>query len=122
MKKVIVSTGLIMAAAFIPVLVHAEDAKTSAAPMGVEKAVVAAQTPATDTAAATAPVEVGNKICPVSGEKIEKNAMGDPVKIEHNGKMYNLCCPMCVKDFNKDPDKYAAIADKEVSEQAGGQK
>ncbi len=61
------------------------------------------------------PVEVGNKICPVSGEKIKKSEMGEPVKIEHNGKIYGLCCPMCIKDFKKDPDKYAAIADKEVS-------
>ena len=77
--------------------------------------------PVSDTAVAAAasvaaPVEVGNKICPVSGEKIvKKTDMGGPVKIEHNGKMYGLCCPMCIKDFKKDPDKYAAIADKEVA-------
>ncbi len=65
----------------------------------------------------TVPVEVGNKICPVSGEKIvKKTDMGESVKIEHNGKMYGLCCPMCIKDFKKDPDKYAAIADKEVAD------
>ena len=67
-------------------------------------------------------VEVGNRICPVSGDKIpapgEKGTMGDkPVKIEYKGKIYNLCCPMCVKDFKKNPDKYSAIADKEVSGQ-----
>lgn len=66
-----------------------------------------------------APVEVGNKICPVSGEKIlapgAKSDMGEAVQYEYNGKLYNLCCPMCIKDFKKDPDKYAAIADKEVT-------
>ena len=68
-------------------------------------------------------VEVGNKICPVSGDKVpapgEKGAMGDekPAKIEYKGKIYNLCCPMCVKDFKKNPEKYSAIADKEVSGQ-----
>jgi YHS domain-containing protein len=77
--------------------------------------------PASDTAvtapSVAAPVEVGNKICPVSGEKIvKKTDMGGPVKIEHNGKIYGLCCPMCIKDFKKDPDKYAAIADKEVAD------
>ncbi len=67
-------------------------------------------------------VEVGNKICPVSGNKIpapgEKMEMGDkPVKVEYKGKAYNLCCPMCIKDFKKNPEKYSAIADKEVSVQ-----
>jgi len=63
-------------------------------------------------------VEVGNKICPVSGEKVpvpgEKGAMGEAVTYEYNGKIYNLCCPMCVKDFKKDPEKYSKIADEEV--------
>ena len=65
-------------------------------------------------------VEVGNKICPVSGDKVpapgEKGTMGDkPVKIGYKGKIYNLCCSMCVKDFKKNPKKYGAIADKEVN-------
>ena len=64
-------------------------------------------------------VEVGNKTCPVSGDKIpvpgEKGTMGDdPVKVEYKGKIYNLCCPMCVKDFKKNPEKYSGIAEKEV--------
>ena len=54
-------------------------------------------------------VEVGNKICPVSGNKIGE--MGEPIKYEYKGKIYNLCCPMCVKDFKKDPEKYSKIAD-----------
>ncbi len=56
--------------------------------------------------------EVGNKICPVSGEKVGE--MGEIVKYEHEGKVYNLCCAMCAKDFKKNPEKYSAIADKEV--------
>ena len=67
-------------------------------------------------------VEVGNKICPVSGDKIpapgEKSDMGDkPVKYEYNGKIYNLCCPMCIKDFKKNPEKYSKIADEEVAKE-----
>ncbi len=57
-------------------------------------------------------VEVGNKVCPVSGEKVGQ--MGDIVKYEYNGKIYNLCCPMCKKDFSKDPEKYRKIAEDEV--------
>ena len=56
--------------------------------------------------------EVGNKICPVSGEKVGE--MGDIVQIEYNGKIYNLCCAMCKKDFLENPEKYSKIAEEEV--------
>lgn len=63
-------------------------------------------------------VEVNNKICPVSGNKVpapgEKGEMGEAVKYEYNGKIYNLCCPMCIKDFKKNPEKYSKIAEDEV--------
>ena len=48
-------------------------------------------------------VEVGNRVCPVSGEKIKE---GEEVKFEYEGKIYNFCCKMCIKDFKKDPPKY----------------
>ena len=59
-------------------------------------------------------VEVGNKICPVSGDRIDSGKMGEAVKYEYNGKIYNLCCDMCIKDFKKDPEKYSKIAEEEV--------
>ncbi len=59
------------------------------------------------------PVEVGNKICPVSGEKVGE--MGDVVKVEHNGKMYNLCCSMCKKDFNNNTEKFTKVAEDEAA-------
>ena len=75
------------------------------------------QTDSTSTKA----VEVGNKICPVSGDKIlsagQKSEMGETVKYEYNGKVYNLCCKMCVKDFKKDPEKYSKIAEDEVAKE-----
>ena len=53
-------------------------------------------------AAITAPAEeMGNKICPISGEKIEAGTMK---QVTYNGKVYNLCCGMCEKDFMKDPE------------------
>ena len=64
----------------------------------------------------TGPIEVNNKICPVSGEKVGQ--MGEPIKVEHEGKMYNLCCPMCVKDFNKDPAKYVKIVEEELGKES----
>ena len=74
-----------------------------------------------ESAATTKAVEVGNKICPVSGEKIlapgEKGGMGEAIKYEYNGKIYNLCCPMCVKDFKRNPEKYSKIAEDEVAKE-----
>lgn len=63
--------------------------------------------------AAVEAVEVGNQICPVSKEKVGE--MGEAVKYEYNGKIYNLCCPACKKDFAKDPEKFVKIAEDEVA-------
>lgn len=64
-------------------------------------------------------IEVGNKVCPVSGNPIpapgEKGEMGEAVKYEYNGKIYNLCCSMCAKDFKKNPEKYSKIAEEEAA-------
>ena len=54
-------------------------------------------------------VEVGNTICPVSGEKI--GTMGEAAHYKYKGKLYNLCCPMCVKDFAKNPEQYSKKAE-----------
>lgn len=52
-------------------------------------------------------IDMGNKICPVEGAKI--GSMGDPVKVTHGGKVYNLCCASCVDKFKADPEKYIKI-------------
>ena len=59
--------------------------------------------------------EVGNKFWLISGEKIKA---GKEHKIEYKGKVYNLCCSMCEKDFIKDPE--AAIEKLEAMEKNGG--
>lgn len=56
-------------------------------------------------------VKINNTICPVTGDKVN---MKNPVTIEHNGKIYNLCCPACVSAFKSDPEKYAAKAEAEM--------
>ena len=48
-------------------------------------------------------VNVGNKICPVTGEKINENTK---VTYEYQGKIYNFCCAGCPDEFKKDPEKY----------------
>ena len=56
---------------------------------------------------AVEPVDEGNKVCPVSGKPI--GTMGEGKTVEYNGKMYHLCCDMCEKDFNADPEKYIKL-------------
>jgi len=48
-------------------------------------------------------INVGNKICPVSGEKIEEKMKAT---YEYNGKVYNFCCASCIAEFKEHPDKY----------------
>ena len=54
--------------------------------------------------------DAGNKICPVSGEKI-----GEKMKATYayEGKTYNFCCAMCIDNFKKDPQKYIKKVEEE---------
>jgi len=65
------------------------------------------------SSAALAQTEVGNKVCPISGEEI--GGMGKVVQVEYNGKLYNLCCAMCKKNFLADPEKFSAIAEENAA-------
>ncbi len=47
--------------------------------------------------------DVGNKICPVMGEKINEKTKAT---YEYKGKVYNFCCPECIDAFKKNPEKY----------------
>ncbi|MDD5021993.1 MAG: YHS domain-containing protein [Endomicrobiaceae bacterium] len=55
------------------------------------------------TAEVTKPVDVGNTICPVTGNKIDESTKA---KYEYEGKIYNFCCPMCINTFKSNPQKY----------------
>ena len=86
--------GLIFAGAVISTFVRAEEQKPAAAQQ-------------------EQPVEVNNKICPVSHEEVDKDGMV-PHKVTYKGKIYNLCCGMCEKDFNKDPAKYVQMIEDQM--------
>lgn len=58
-------------------------------------------------------VNAGNTVCPVMGTKV---IPGKSLTVEYAGKLYNVCCPVCVKEFKKNPEKYAAIAEEQVKE------
>jgi YHS domain-containing protein len=62
-----------------------------------------------------ATVNVGNKICPVSGDKIGKGM--EAVTYEYQGKIYNFCCEGCIPEFKKDPDKYIKKVNEELSQE-----
>ncbi len=49
------------------------------------------------------PVKVNNTVCPVTGDPVN---MKNPITVEYKGKIYNLCCPMCIALFKADPEKY----------------
>jgi len=63
----------------------------------------------------TQAVNVGNKICPISGEKISEKTKAT---YEHDDKIYNFCCPMCIDTFKKDPEKYINKVNEELKESA----
>ena len=54
---------------------------------------------------------VGNKICPVSGEKINEKLKAT---YEYKGKIYNFCCAFCIDEFEKDPQKYIQKVEEEL--------
>lgn len=119
-KLMIMTTAATLLAAsgmcFVSAVTAEEQVISSEGVQPMPEAVVpAVELPATAPEVA-GPVEVGNKICPVSGENVYE--MGEPFKFEHNGKIYNLCCKMCVKDFKADPEKYSKIAEEAAAKEA----
>jgi YHS domain-containing protein len=60
--------------------------------------------------AADVPATYPLKKCPVSDETLGEH--GKPVKATHEGTDVYLCCKACVKDFNKEPAKYAEMVKK----------
>lgn len=62
-------------------------------------------TEVTSTAASSpAPAGYPLTICVVSGDKL--GAMGPAVVENYQGTEVQFCCKDCVKDFQKDPEKY----------------
>mgnify|MGYP001574184940 CR=1 FL=1 len=47
----------------------------------------------------------------MSGEKIDEKVKST---YEYQGKIYNFCCPSCIEDFKKDPEKYIKKAEEEL--------
>jgi len=61
-------------------------------------------------------IDVGNKVCPVSGEEIDGSMM--KAVYEYEGKVYNFCCADCIDEFKKDPEKYIKKVDEELKKES----
>ncbi len=74
-------------------------------------------------AAADYPVDY----CVVSGDKLEDGDMGAPINhtYKQEGKpdrLVRLCCKDCVREFNKDPEKFLKMIDDAAAAKAKGEK
>jgi YHS domain-containing protein len=77
---------------------------TSLASLHVARAAESPTTaPSTQPAADTTPI---NKYCAVN----TKDLIDPKVTTVYKGKTIAFCCEDCIKEFNKDPEKYASKA------------
>ena len=93
---VIVAIGFFLAGVSLPSITRSEDSGRLIAQNE------AAGKPAASEQAKEK-INVGNKFCPVTGEKIDEQSKAT---YEYKGKIYNFCCEGCISDFKKDPEKY----------------
>jgi hypothetical protein len=99
MKKTLLTVATLALLAGAPALVHAADTNA----------------PASSGKADVKPYPL--KTCIVSGDKIGGD-MGKPVTMTYKGQEMKFCCKDCVKDFNKDPDKYIKLLDEAQKKEA----
>jgi YHS domain-containing protein len=102
-------------AVFALVTYAAYAAKTDAPAKADVKAPVKVDAKAPVKVDAKAPVKVDAKkvakpqtMCPVLSQKIDKK-----IFVDYKGKRIYFCCKACVDKFNKEPDKYVKILDKQ---------
>ncbi|HTY45403.1 MAG TPA: YHS domain-containing protein [Patescibacteria group bacterium] len=74
---------------------------------------MSASQPAVSSTTSTPANNVGNKICPVSGAKVD-----GVTKVTYEGKEYNLCSSACMAAFNKDPQTYVKKVEDELKAEA----
>jgi hypothetical protein len=55
-------------------------------------------------------VDVGNKICPVTGRPVDGKTF-----YKYNSRRYGFCCKECIETFIGDLEKYSAIAERKVA-------
>jgi YHS domain-containing protein len=70
--------------------------------------------PGAAPAAAPAKAEIAQKLCPVTGELINRN-----IFVDYDGRRVYFCCDMCPPQFKKDPEKYLKKLDEQMASGAG---
>jgi YHS domain-containing protein len=102
--KRLISVGLFVGMLGSVSVVFATSCMDAAADAATEaKGAVASAAPVAGAEASKPAVEVGNTVCPVMGTPIDPKSK---ITVEHEGKVYNLCCPGCVAEFKKDPARF----------------
>ena len=81
----------------ITVLFFMDGCKKQSSPPPTPTSSVSQTQPAAPAVAAAAE----QTICPVMGDKIDKN-----IFVEYQGKKVYFCCPECKGKFEKEPEKY----------------
>jgi len=100
MKLFALLAALVMGLGAAALVMAADDAKPQAPAEGKTEAKADEKTPATKPSTQAA---IFNKKCPLSDEDVDHKGK----TVTYKGKTIGFCCDDCVKDFNKDPDKYA---------------
>lgn len=73
--------------------------------MNMAPATAPASQPASQPTTTAGAVDLGNTVCPVSGD----NVGGSKLFAVYEGKIYHFCCRDCPKDFGENPAKYAKL-------------
>ena len=95
MKLCVMMAAAAIAVVAIAMKVSGEEAKSD------EKAPATTQTSTQPTTQAAG--KIVNKKCPVGGEDVDPKGK----TVVYKGKTIGFCCDDCIKDFEKDPEKYA---------------
>jgi len=66
-----------------------------------------ATAPATQPSTASAAVDVGNTRCVI----MDDDDAVATISATYDGKIYHFCCKDCLREFKKDPAKYAKAAE-----------
>jgi YHS domain-containing protein len=95
----------VMVVAMIAGVIGIQGCKKKAEPMPqMDMSRAAEQTAAEGQKAAETAVAVAGEqtLCPIMNKPIDKD-----IFVEYKGKKVYFCCPGCIDQFNKDPEKYA---------------
>jgi len=96
MKFTLIVLSLLITFSAVSVLTRAEEQSDKSAAAAAAPATAPATAPSTQSSA------IFNKKCPISGDPVDPKGE----TYTYKGKKIGFCCPDCIGDFKKDPEKY----------------